>query len=1264
MGTSGQTEVGEVMAYGVPWSDRDYEPDPREIVEEAARAAGMTVSEWLNRASHNAYDRQDYRNTRPSRQQRRYESRPSRERSSARDSGISEDRISRILDGAMESIEDSLRGNEDRTASVLEALERRLSEMEHVENRTSPSPHRRTTSNKMSTGAVSDSADLVRTLENKISNVVSLLESKSSLRQDVRQSGGASEGTAQTQRLSAMEDAIRQLSSKLESGAHGSDHTPSSAFASAIEDMQSAVRGLQDNQQQGEVLDSIRQLEKRLVASAPSRTQIAASAHGESMAQPLARIHEELSRIRQKTNGFDNLQPVSNGFSALERQMGSISDRIDALTEKVSTARLNGPRDLRVQKPVDTAFDELKSLILKSQAPATDSRVLESLQALERKVDAMERGPSELAIRLDRIQSMIGEKPAGPMPRNLEPLLQNIVSRLEQVQNGGADDRAFEKLHQEIRQLSQKIEETPRSLQMPAGADISGVERHLTQLFQQLDSLKDNMGEVAQRAATKAAADTFSQQNMMPRAAAPDTVQLEKALSDIQASQQEGERRTHQTLEAVHSTLQTVIDRLVDMERDIQTPRSSTPQAAQPFNPPVAPQPLPYTIPPVPQVMPQAAPQFVPQPLVERTAVISRAKPLQDYALDDMPEQATHSHAQQPIPPHQPAPSVRQVPVFDPSILPDAINAADQSFARSADGIRPESPFSQLLPEQAQAPVEISEPPAKSGMAAVFAAAKNAVTSRKKDNTFHDAEALVPSLAANEAQSGKATTGNALFDMPLEPGAGRPVPGQFQPSRLADAPLVAAPADPKAAFLAAARRAAQAAAEQSAEVLAQGRNKGIPALTKAIADKTSSAKAAVANAGGTKVGLTKKHAILLGLAALIVAVGAALQFTSLKQQATAPVKDVPERTGSLNPATPPQKITTPMTTASVQPARQILPGPTIDALPAPLETATKEAAKRETPVSASTARDLATREKAAREMIARTEERLSSTSATRAASPLAAFGPLDPASVGSISPPAKPADTAISESPSQSAALPPTKSMATDPLFKFEGVRGAERLKQAARTGDANAFLELGNRFADGRGAPRDPKIAAQWYERASEFGSAPAQYRLASMYREGRGLDRNPKVALKHFQAAADAGNARAMHNTAVLLAEGVNGTPDYAGAADWFRKAAEHGIKDSQFNLAILYARGLGTPQDLMASYAWFAAAGGQGDDDAVKKRDEVGTRLSPDKLVQAKAAATTWKARTPDPAANEVIAPAGGWDDQAKTVPPEARPKASRG
>ena len=221
----------------------------------------------------------------------------------------------------------------------------------------------------------------------------------------------------------------------------------------------------------------------------------------------------------------------------------------------------------------------------------------------------------------------------------------------------------------------------------------------------------------------------------------------------------------------------------------------------------------------------------------------------------------------------------------------------------------------------------------------------------------------------------------------------------------------------------------------------------------------------------------------------------------------------------------------------------------------------------------------------------------------------------------------------------------------------------AAAIKTLAMNGDATAQYELGARYADGRGLPRDNKAAAQWFEKAAEQGLAPAQYRLGSYYEKGIGVDRDYARARKLYQQAAEAGNARAMHNLAVLAAEGNDGKPDYGLASDWFRRAAEFGVRDSQYNLAILYARGLGVGQSMTQSYLWFAVAADQGDADAAKKRDEVGARLDSKELAAAKALVDGFKPRQPKREANDVTPPKGGWESlKAPDLPPIVKPAAT--
>ena len=218
---------------------------------------------------------------------------------------------------------------------------------------------------------------------------------------------------------------------------------------------------------------------------------------------------------------------------------------------------------------------------------------------------------------------------------------------------------------------------------------------------------------------------------------------------------------------------------------------------------------------------------------------------------------------------------------------------------------------------------------------------------------------------------------------------------------------------------------------------------------------------------------------------------------------------------------------------------------------------------------------------------------------------------------------------------------------------------GGARLRNAATAGDPAAAYEVAMRFMEGRGISANLEEAAKWLERAASKGLAPAQFRYASMLEKGQGVRKDLAAAQKLYVAAAAKGHAKAMHNLAVLYAEGVDGKPDYANAVLWFRKAAEHGVPDSQFNLAVLVERGLGTEKNIAESYKWFALAAAQGDRDAGRKRDDAAAALDAPTLATAQDTVKNFVARAQPTAATAVPEPPGGWDRAAP--PPQDKPRA---
>jgi localization factor PodJL len=225
---------------------------------------------------------------------------------------------------------------------------------------------------------------------------------------------------------------------------------------------------------------------------------------------------------------------------------------------------------------------------------------------------------------------------------------------------------------------------------------------------------------------------------------------------------------------------------------------------------------------------------------------------------------------------------------------------------------------------------------------------------------------------------------------------------------------------------------------------------------------------------------------------------------------------------------------------------------------------------------------------------------------------------------------------------------------------------GGPRLRAAALKGDPTAAYEIGLRFAEGKGVAPNFDEAAKWYDRAAQAGVVPAIFRLGTFYEKGMSVKKDVDIARRYYVQAAERGNAKAMHNLAVLDADGGGKGANYKSASQWFRKAADRGVADSQFNLGILYARGIGVEQNLAESFKWFSLAAAQGDADAGRKRDDIAKRLDVQSLAAAKLAIQTFSAEPqPDDAVN-VATPAGGWDSapaQPNATKPAAKPAAKR-
>ena len=152
-----------------------------------------------------------------------------------------------------------------------------------------------------------------------------------------------------------------------------------------------------------------------------------------------------------------------------------------------------------------------------------------------------------------------------------------------------------------------------------------------------------------------------------------------------------------------------------------------------------------------------------------------------------------------------------------------------------------------------------------------------------------------------------------------------------------------------------------------------------------------------------------------------------------------------------------------------------------------------------------------------------------------------------------------------------------------------------DALRARAEAGVAEAQLDLGFMYANGRSVPQDYEKAERWYWLAADQGHTTAQNGLGFMYENGAGVPQDDIEAVRWYRLAADQGHARA------------------------------------QSNLAIMYENGKGVPQDYVQAYMWFNLAAsrmaGGHRQHVVHGRDRAAGLMSPTQIADAQRLAREW-------------------------------------
>lgn len=156
--------------------------------------------------------------------------------------------------------------------------------------------------------------------------------------------------------------------------------------------------------------------------------------------------------------------------------------------------------------------------------------------------------------------------------------------------------------------------------------------------------------------------------------------------------------------------------------------------------------------------------------------------------------------------------------------------------------------------------------------------------------------------------------------------------------------------------------------------------------------------------------------------------------------------------------------------------------------------------------------------------------------------------------------------------------------------------KAIQYLTEAADNGNVHASSSLGYIYMVGEGCDADPGKAEVYLRRAADGGVAEAMCNLGFLLSES-----DTDEAIRMFGLAADSGSVMAMKNLAALYHGGNGVVRDGKVAADWYRRASDMGDVDSTCVLASMYRNGDGIPVDKRLAVELYCKAADSGDPDA---------------------------------------------------------------
>ena len=343
-------------------------------------------------------------------------------------------------------------------------------------------------------------------------------------------------GVAARKDTGALENLVATLAKKIDAALDAKAHL------SAFDELGRKIEKLEARIQDPAGAQSIARIERLLATP---------EGHFAELTQRIDQIGKTLtSRLQQ-----DSLANNGSEHANIEKMVRRLGERIDAALEPGANRR-----DIeQLEQQIELVSKKLDRL-----ADSSATAKIEQLLAQPNQ----DKQLHEISDRLDFMHNALAASiEEGVRARTesskaqLTDLVEALARKLNSALAPNADNGAMQALESQIKQLSARLDRNDGN-----GAVLASIEHKLGEVFGRIEEAGASSTEAAEAAVRRATLEALRQVGTSP--AALDPV-FKEELDDLRRAQEASGERTHETLAAVHETLERVVDRLAAFEDEI-----------------------------------------------------------------------------------------------------------------------------------------------------------------------------------------------------------------------------------------------------------------------------------------------------------------------------------------------------------------------------------------------------------------------------------------------------------------------------------------------------------------------------------------------------------------------------------------------------------------------------------------------------------------------------------------------------------------------